>query len=443
MSIEQTDAGVARHHSKAVTGIQLLYCSPALLVAVIAVCDFFSDAIGMAILTHFQLQSPFNHIFDSLLLVVLLFPTLIFLVFRPMELYLAKCKHAEEDLVAERNKLMGILNAIPAGACIINRSKRIEYTNTALSKEFGPVEGRSCYEYFQGWPEICANCRLMEVLGGKSITWESMSEKTGKTYEFFETPLQNSDGTVSKLTLVHNITTRKEVENELRASRQLLRSLSVHQQRVREEERTSVSREIHDELGQLLATLQLEVSSLAEEYHDHRHLTEKITGMEQLLSGTIKTVQRISTQLRPAILDELGLAEAIEWLANEFRSRTGIACTPDILLPANNLNKDVATAVFRICQEALTNVIRHSGATRVAISLETRHGCIVLAVSDNGCGIASEKLRNGQSLGITGMRERAYAMGGRMRICRSSQEGTTVIARIPSVPMEKTHVKHG
>lgn len=412
-----------------------LYCSPLLLIVAVAASVFVSEVVVMLLLSHFDLlDHPIHHILDSLLLVALLFPALIFLVFRPMNIHLAQRLRAEEELAAERNKLRGILDAMPASVCIVNQSNEIEYANSALVREFGPVEGHPCFDYFHDRPDPCPDCRLYQAGEGESTPWEWHSAKTGKTYEIFETPLKNADGSVALLALMRDITARKQAEKELRASRERLRSLSDHLQRAREEERTAVSREIHDELGQVLATVQLGVSSLAVEYRDHQLLAKKITDMEQLIAGAISTVQRISAQLRPAILDELGLAEAIEWQAREFEKRTGIGCTHDILLEETNFSRDLTTAVFRIFQEALTNIIRHSGATSVRVSLEERNGRLVLIVADNGRGIPPEQMSDNRSLGITGMRERAYALGGRVRICRSLQAGTVVIAHIPITP---------
>lgn len=412
-----------------------LYRSPALLLAAVLVCVFASELVVMVALRSFDLlDHPIHHILDSLTLVILLFPALVLLVFRPVEHHLARQRRTEEELATERNKLKGILDAMPASVCIVNQAYGIDYANSALTKEFGPAEGRTCFDYFHDRTDVCPDCRFDLILGGDSTPWEWYSEKTNRIYEVFETPLRNTDGTVARLALMRDITARKEAEKELRASRERLRSLTTHLQRAREEERIAVSREIHDELGQVLATVQLAVSSLAEQYQDHRHLTGKISEMEQLISGAIRSVQRISSQLRPSILDELGLAEAIAWQAADFQKRTGITCTPDILLLETDFSKDLATAVFRIFQEALTNVIRHSGATSVEVMLEERNGRIVLIVADNGRGITSDQVRDSKSLGITGMRERAYALGGRVRICRSPQQGTAVIAHIPINP---------
>lgn len=412
--------------------LRRMYRSPALLLAVLAVSVFISETVVMIALRHFGLlDHPIQHLLDSLILIVLLTPMLILLVFRPLHFHLSRSLRAEEELAAERNKLMGILDAMPAGVCILSQSYVIEYANAALTAEFGPVNGRACFEYFHDRQTICSDCRLMEVCGGKSDTWEWHSHLTGKTYEIFDTPLKNADGSVARLALMRDITARKLAADELRASRERLRSLSDHLQRAREEERRAIGREIHDELGQVLATVQLGVSSLVEDCCDHRQLAEKIDGMVHLISGAIKTVQRISSRLRPAILDELGLAEAIEWQVSEFAKHTGIYCSRDIHLEGITVESKRATALFRICQEALTNVMRHAEANHVDVSISERKGRIVLIVRDDGRGITPEELHGSRSLGIIGMRERAYVLGGRVRICRWFQQGTVVIAHIP------------
>lgn len=413
-------------------GLERLYGSPTLLFAAVVVSVFLSDAIVMLCLSCFDKHyENIHHFLDAVMLVTLLLPILFFLVFKPLTVQLAQRRRTEEELAAERNKLRGILDAIPSSVCIFNQSNGIEYANAALMKDFSPIEGLTCFDYFHDRSDACPNCRFDKGDAENIPPWEWHSDKTGKTYEVFQTLLKNADGTIERLALMRDITARTQTADELRASKERLRALSDHLQRAREEERTAISREIHDELGQVLASVQLGVSSLAEESPGNQHLTGKIAEMGSLISGAIKTVQRISTQLRPTILDELGLADAIEWLAADLEKRTGIDCTCDILLNGSTFSKDVATAIFRICQEALTNVVRHAHATKVTVSLEERKERLVLIIRDNGRGITSEQLQGKRSLGLIGIRERAYMLGGRVRICRWLQQGTVVIAHIP------------
>lgn len=225
-----------------------------------------------------------------------------------------------------------------------------------------------------------------------------------------------------------------ETEKELISSREKLRKFTAYLQQAREEERTRISREIHDELGQVLATVHMGVSLLAEEYRDHQHLTQQIGVFEEMLEDAIKTVQRIVTELRPLMLDTLGLLDALDWQIKEFQKRTGIDCNLGILLQRNDFAPDVATALFRILQETLTNIIRHSEATRVKVTLDEKRDKLILIVRDNGMGITREQNRNGRALGIMGMQERAYALGGRVKIFGVPAKGTVVIAHIPVSP---------
>lgn len=412
-----------------------LYNSPALLLAVIVLITFVTETLVMCTLGHFGLlDTPLHHFSDSLLLVIILFPVLLLLVFRPVKLHLAQRQQFEDALTAERNKLRSILDTMPAGVCIVNQDYRIAYANSALEQEFGPVQGRACFAYFHGRVKICPDCRLRQIPAGQSATWEWYAESTGRTYEIFDTPLRNVDGSIARLSLVRNITARKQADIELRTSREQLRSLSDHLQRTREEERAAVSREIHDELGQVLAAVQLGVSSLPEDYLDHQLLIARIAGVEQLVAGAITTVQKLSARLRPAMLDQLGLVEAIESQVAEFKQRSGIDCSHDLLLQGTEVGGEVATALFRICQEALTNVLRHSGATRVTVTLEEKNQRIVLMVRDNGCGVTPEQVFGSCSLGLIGMRERAFMLGGRVKIRRGRQGGTLVLAHMPFLP---------
>jgi signal transduction histidine kinase len=209
------------------------------------------------------------------------------------------------------------------------------------------------------------------------------------------------------------------------------RQLSAQLQEARDQERSEIGREIHDELGQVLATVRMGVSSLAEEYADHQHLTKKIGDMERLLSRAIRTVQRISAQLRPAVLDILGLAAAIEWQSMNFQKTSGISCNHQIRISAGYIDPKVKIAIFRILQEGLTNVIRHADASEVKITLKQHEKWFVLSVQDNGKGIAVEPTEGVYSIGIRGMQERAFALGGRVKIISQAKQGTTVIARIP------------
>jgi signal transduction histidine kinase len=223
---------------------------------------------------------------------------------------------------------------------------------------------------------------------------------------------------------------------EARQSQEQLRALSVHIQAVREEERTRIARELHDELGQALTGLKMDLawldSRLGEVPDDARCLLlERTTSMKQLIDTTIQTTRRICSELRPGILDNLGLSVAIEWQVQEFQQRTGIRCRLTSGLKDLEIAAERSTAIFRMFQEILTNVARHANATGVSVKLKRQRGSLLLEVRDNGRGITESEVIGGRSLGLMGMREWALLLGGNMTIEGKPGKGTTVVVQIP------------
>lgn len=215
----------------------------------------------------------------------------------------------------------------------------------------------------------------------------------------------------------------------LRESEDKLRRLAAHLISVREEERAHIAREIHDELGQVLTGLKMEVSWLAKRLKD-KPLVEKTDSMCAMIDSTVQTVRKIATGLRPEMLDDMGLIAAVAWQAKEFQKRTGIRCRTQ-LPPETKLDIDVSTTMFRIFQEILTNVARHSRATRVDIELGLSEDEVTLEVMDNGIGIQDNELNAKKSLGLLGMQERALLFGGDVSITGSAGHGTRVSVVIP------------
>jgi signal transduction histidine kinase len=213
-----------------------------------------------------------------------------------------------------------------------------------------------------------------------------------------------------------------------------LRALAARLHSAREEERIRVAREIHDELGQALTAIKIDLTSLLGDLPEAQGLAApRSQSILKLLDQTIHSVQRIGTELRPAILDVLGLVAALEWAAKEFQTRTGTKCQislPDVDIV---LDPERATALFRIFQETLTNVARHADATQVDMRLDEENGNLILEVRDNGKGISEEQASAGTSLGILGMRERILLLGGTLTISGTPGTGTTVRVRIPKV----------
>ncbi len=234
------------------------------------------------------------------------------------------------------------------------------------------------------------------------------------------------------LELRTEIAERARAEQQLRASLDQLRALAARLQSVREEERTSIAREIHDELGQACTAIKMDLALISRKATKRQtRLLAKVNSATRLVDGMIVTLRRIASDLRPRTLDDLGLSAALEWQAQEFESRTGIRCR--IALPQEPLNLDAerSTAIFRIFQESLTNVARHAHATRVEAHLERVSNDLFFEVRDNGKGFDSGDIKARNSLGLVGMQERALLLNGELKIEGVPGAGTTLALRIP------------
>lgn len=248
---------------------------------------------------------------------------------------------------------------------------------------------------------------------------------------------------VRMLGTVQDITDRKKAEGELRKSYEQLRNLSAHLQSVREEERTNIAREIHDELGQALTVLKIDISMLVTKlYPDHKPLVEKTESMIKRIDETIQSVKRICTELRPAILDHFGLSAAIQWHAGQFERLTGAKSVVSFEPKEIIVDQDLSTAVFRILQEALTNVARHAEATEVKVNLKLKDGKIILEVKDNGKGIIEKQISDPKSFGLLGIKERVNFLGGHIKINGIRNKGTTITVSIPLRKKERLDDKN-
>ena len=225
---------------------------------------------------------------------------------------------------------------------------------------------------------------------------------------------------------------RRRAEAQLRESHKQLRSLSVYLQHVREEERIRIAREVHDELGQALTGLKLQLSWLSGRLPAKMKLfREKMETLSGRMDETIQIVRRIATELRPGVLDTAGLLPALVWQAQQFEKETGIRCEVKSAARDTLWDQDLNTAFFRIFQETLTNIIRHAEAARVQVRLEETGDSLVLRVKDDGRGITEEDIHNTKSIGLLGMRERAALLGGDVQLHGEPGKGTTVTVSIP------------
>ena len=239
------------------------------------------------------------------------------------------------------------------------------------------------------------------------------------------------DGRPCRLIIAQDITEKLKSADELLQSRDQLRKLSVHLEEVREEERASISRDLHDELGQQLTGLKMDISWISKKIDaKNKELNERIQKMIGLVDETVKSVRRIASELRPGVLDDLGLTAALDWQTHEFRNRTGIDCKFKSDVNTEIVDNSISIGVFRIMQEALTNVARHSNATEVMCTLTGDNKEIRLTIGDNGSGIQQANVRK-NSLGLLGMRERARMMNGMLAIRSEPGKGTNVELIVP------------
>jgi len=242
----------------------------------------------------------------------------------------------------------------------------------------------------------------------------------------------SSDGKPVRLVLSNDITEQFKTADKLKRSYDEIRGLASHLQDVREEERAWIAREIHDELGQQLTSLKMDLSWLSRKMNPQdEFISERIANSLSLLDDTIKTIRRIATELRPGILDDLGLVPAIEWQAEEFQKRFSIPTHFSSDLDQANFPAGVSIGLFRICQESLTNIARHAFASKISIALNQEAENILLSIEDNGKGFQPEKSGNQKTLGLLGMKERALMMGGKFQIESRQGKGTSVFVTVP------------
>jgi signal transduction histidine kinase len=270
---------------------------------------------------------------------------------------------------------------------------------------------------------------------GVRFPWKHRKLHSNGHYIWIEVTIINMlhDESVRAIfTNYRDITERKKAEEALLEKNEQLRYLSAHLHNVREQERADIAREIHDELGQQLTGLKMEASWIYKKLHPRDgSLLEKISGIMHQIDNTINAVRRISTDLRPPILDDFGLAEAIKWQASEFEQHTDIICNVRSTLHGDVTDQHIALTLFRVFQESLTNVLRHSKATEVHALISDSEGQLSLIITDNGIGIDEDFIKHEKTLGILGMTERIAMVNGRFSIAKNGERGTVIQVTVP------------
>ena len=311
------------------------------------------------------------------------------------------------------------------------RCRRDEALGASLDR-FLPARFRAAH---RGHVEQFGRTGVTSRRMGDVTTLWALRADTGEEFPIEASISQAAEGGRRYFTVIlRDITLRKEAEDALIRQQQELRALSAQVQEAREEEKTRIARELHDELGQLLTALKMDLGWMQERLTgDAADLSAKAAKMAETLDQTVTSVRRIAADLRPLMLDDLGLPDATAWLVEDFAQRSGVMC--DFRMAAGEelagLERNLATTVYRALQESLTNIARHAQARNAWVALARDEDCIRLEIEDDGRGITSEDLAKSRSLGLKGMRERVSYVGGTLEVERAPRGGTRVTLRVP------------
>lgn len=332
-----------------------------------------------------------------------------------------------------------IFHSIPDMITIHDKDFNILFANNAAKKlldlpQSYDMRKIKCFKYYHGTacpPQGCPSCECLKT--GKSAIFELFEPHLNMIVEIRAIPrLDKRNNVIGIIHIARDITQRKNMEEKLRNSRKQLRSCVSNMISIRENERAKISREIHDELSQSLTTMKMNLFLLGEKTPKNQITSHQIiSSMSTVIDSTLKEIKRIASDLRPKILDELGILEAVKWQARKFQEETGIACDIDHKSATGKLNQNLSLTIFRIYQETLTNVARHAKATRVQSIIKRKRGAIYMEIKDNGVGITDSQVDSAASHGIIGLRERVQLHKGQIEIKGIQNQGTSVTITLP------------
>lgn len=355
-------------------------------------------------------------------------------------------RKADQALLAQQKLLQNITAALGEGLMVVGSNCRLIMMNAEAERMLGwkqeelvssPIHTSIQCERPDGSRMRCNECTIVNFPNNATScrTEDQMFvRKDGSRFPVtaVTTPIVEDGKVAATVTVFQDITERKRAENDLKESRRQLQELSAFLQQVREEERTRIARELHDELGQALTALRIDLNWLNEKLPTkEQRIDDKLAAMLKLVDKTVDDIRRISEDLRPGMLDDLGLAAAIEHHVTKFAEQTGLAFDLAMNRDHFNLDDQVTTTLFRLLQESLTNVARHALASVVKVELQEHDNNILLVVQDDGCGMLPPSARKKKTYGLLGMNERVKLLGGTLEIASAPGNGTRIEAIIP------------
>ena len=356
-------------------------------------------------------------------------------------------REASTQSTLNEARMMGIIRSSMEAIITIDESQRIVIFNPMAEQLFGCAAmdaiGSPLARFIPARFRA-AHARHVDQFGVTGVSDRQMGQQrvlfglraNGEEFPIEASISQIRDGTGKLYTvMLRDVTERVKAENAQKRAREELRELSANLQNVREEEKTRIARELHDDLGQQLTALKMDLSSVELALRSAPaftpELAEQLHGMRRLIDATVASVRRIAADLRPVMLDDLGLIPAIEWLANDFTNRYGIDVERRIETGEARFNRMGATTLFRIVQEALTNVAKHADASLVMLALRIEDANCVLRIADNGHGADAHDRRAEKSFGLLGIRERAHMLGGTVEINTADGAGFAITVSFP------------
>jgi PAS domain S-box-containing protein len=360
-------------------------------------------------------------------------------VIEKLQVEIAERKKAQEELVVEKELSNEILNNIPAMVVLIDKNygymrwnKQLELATGLTAKQL--LKAHAVEDFFKDEKSKNAAYKLLHEAFEKGIAQGDVTPLFPNMEATFHVIIRRItyEGQTCLLVLGSDISERKKAEEQLNESYLQIRSLTEHLQNIREEEQTRIAREIHDVLGQQLTVMKINVNLLnGKVANSNEQVKVKLQELSGLIDETIQTVRKISSELRPKLLDDLGLVAAMDWHLKEFEKQSGIRTYFNEPEEEWELSEKTKTGLFRIFQEALTNVARHAQATQVQVALTKNNGQLRLSITDNGKGFSLQEAAQKKTLGMLGMKERTAIIGGDYQIHSEPGKGTSVIILLP------------